>query len=446
VRQWHDLSGRVYPDGTDGIAIQLTAANQPKLITNALNGKPVVRFDGVDDFMHAFFPINELNGLTIFIVSANRSATTPSPAQRAALFWNETAAWGATFLTPAQGAVQARFGTGQTNTNLVYTRPSSIGSGYTRTAAIHSGTTEALYVNGVLVQTATGRRATLSGIQETLLLGRGLNNTAFNGDIAEILVYVNGLNEIQRQQVESYLQLKYFSSSPTSTPTPTSGPTATPTRTPTSGPTSTPTRTPTSGPTATPTRTPTSGPTSTPTPTPSGGSAFQEQSGQVVMEAENFAESVSRNNQSWIKRTDIAGSVGTGFMRAEPDSGVTTDDTTYPTTRPELRYRVQINTPGTYYVWLRGYATDDSNNSVHVGLNGQATASADKISTSTFNSWTWIKSTRDGPVATLNISSAGLHTINLWMREDGFRVDRVLLTTNSSLTPSGNGPVESPRQ
>jgi PKD repeat protein len=434
VRQWRDLSGRVYPDGTDGIAIQLTTANQPKLITNALNGKPVVRFDGVDDFMHSFFPINELNGLTIFIVSANRSATTPSPAQRAALFWNETAAWGATFLTPAQGAVQARFGTGQTNTNLVYTRPSSIGSAYTRTAAIHSGTTETLYVNGVLVQTVTGRRATLSGIQDTLLLGRGLSNTAFNGDIVEVIVYSRSLSDAERQQVESYLQQKYFPSGSTATPAATSGPTATPTRTPTSGPT------------ATPTRTPTSGPTSAPTATPSGGSAFQEQSGQVVMEAEHFAESVNRNSQSWIKRTDTAGSVGTGFMRAEPDSGATTDDTNYPTTRPELRYRVQISTPGTYYVWLRGYATDDSNNSVHVGLNGQAVASADKISTSTFNSWTWIQSTRDGPVATVNISSAGLYTINLWMREDGFRVDRVLLTTNSSLTPSGNGPAESPRQ
>jgi hypothetical protein len=323
---------------------------------------------------------------------------------------------------PAQGAVQARFGTGQTNTNLVYTRPSSIGSAYTRTSAMHSGTTETLYVNGAVVQTATGRRTTLSGIQNTALLGRGLSNTAFSGDIVEVIVYSRNLSDAERQQVENYLQQTYFPS----------------------GATATPTRTPTSGPTATPTRTPTSTPTSTPT--PSSGSAFQEQGGQVVMEAENFTDSTSRNSQSWIKRTDIAGSVGTGFMRVEPDTGAAIDDTNYPTTRPELRYRVQISTPGTYYVWLRGYATDDSNNSVHVGLNGQAAASADKISTSTFNGWAWIQSTRDGPVATVNISSAGLHTISIWMREDGFRVDRVLLTTNSSLTPSGNGPAESPRQ
>ncbi len=55
---------------------------------------------------------------------------------------------------------------------------------------------------------------------------------------------------------------------PTSTPTPTFTPTATPTPTPTFTPTSTPTPTPTFTPTSTPTPTPTSTPTPTPTDTP----------------------------------------------------------------------------------------------------------------------------------------------------------------------------------
>ena len=39
----------------------------------------------------------------------------------------------------------------------------------------------------------------------------------------------------------------------------------------------------------------------------------------------------------------------------------------------------------------------------------------------------------DGPVATLNVTTAGLHTINVWMREDGARIDRVLLTNSRDL-------------
>ena len=51
----------------------------------------------------------------------------------------------------------------------------------------------------------------------------------------------------------------------------------------------------------------------------------------------------------------------------------------------------------------------------------------------------------DGPVATINVTSAGLHTIHIWMREDGFRFDKLLLTTNQGYTPGGAGPAESPR-
>ncbi|MCP4408570.1 MAG: hypothetical protein GY807_12555, partial [Gammaproteobacteria bacterium] len=43
------------------------------------------------------------------------------------------------------------------------------------------------------------------------------------------------------------------------------------------------------------------------------------------------------------------------------------------------------------------------------------------------------------------IPSVGVHTINVWMREDGTVFDKLVLTTNAGFTPSGNGPAESPR-
>jgi len=47
-------------------------------------------------------------------------------------------------------------------------------------------------------------------------------------------------------------------------------------------------------------------------------------------------------------------------------------------------------------------------------------------------------------VATVNITTTGVHTLNLWMREDGFVIDKLLLTTNASYMPSGTGVTESP--
>jgi N-acetylneuraminic acid mutarotase/fibronectin type 3 domain-containing protein len=173
--------------------------------------------------------------------------------------------------------------------------------------------------------------------------------------------------------------------------------------------------------------------------------AYLEQGGQVVLEAERYAAQVGRSGKAWVARTDQAGFAGTGAMVAEPDgSGTTVINTGYVTTSPELRYRVSFATAGTYHVWVRAWAANDDNNSVHVGLNGQAVASADRLSTTQYGNWAWFKSTLDGPVATLPVASPGEHVINVWMREDGFRIDRLLLTTDSGLVPSGPGPAESP--
>lgn len=228
---------------------------------------------------------------------------------------------------------------------------------------------------------------------------------------------------------------------PTNTPAP---PTNTPTLTPTTDPNAyppppQPTDDPYPGP-GTPTWTPS--PTLTPSPVPTG--PFQEQGGQVVFEAEHYANIISRSGHAWNTQTAVAGYVGSGFMRAEPNDGANID-TSYTTTSPELQYQVQFASTGTYYVWLRSENDAGTDDSVHVGLDGQAVSTADRMSLSTRLAWAWFQGTMDGPVATLTIASAGQHTINVWMREDGFRLDRLLLTTSATFVPSGNGPAESPR-
>ena len=77
-----------------------------------------------------------------------------------------------------------------------------------------------------------------------------------------------------------------------------------------------------------------------------------------------------------------------------------------------------------------------------MGIDGTAPASADRITgfTAAFG---WSKNTMDAVVATINVTSTGLHTINVWMREDGIVLDKLVLTSNASFTPTGNGPAES---
>lgn len=104
---------------------------------------------------------------------------------------------------------------------------------------------------------------------------------------------------------------------------------------------------------------------------------------------------------------------------------------------------MRFGTTGTYQVWIRGFGAG-SRDRTHAGLDGTGPASADRISGfgSTLG---WSKTTLDRAVATINVTRAGLHTVNLWMREDGFQVDKIVLTRSTSVVPSGAGPSERSR-
>lgn len=174
--------------------------------------------------------------------------------------------------------------------------------------------------------------------------------------------------------------------------------------------------------------------------------AFQESNGQVVIEAEHFDANISRNSKTWTQETQTAGFSGEAYLTALPNTG-TTNSSGYTTNSPELQYHVNFTTTGTYYVWVRGYGPTTADDSIHAGVDGTAPSSADKISSSVFLSgFNWSQDTMDGSPARLTISSPGVHVVQLWMREDGFKVDKLLFTTSTSSTPPlGVGPTESQR-
>jgi hypothetical protein len=151
---------------------------------------------------------------------------------------------------------------------------------------------------------------------------------------------------------------------------------------------------------------------------------FQESGGQVVMETEHFTGNTAQGGHSWASEADANASGGQA-LRSTPDNG-TAVDTGYVTGSPRLDFRVLFATTGTYQVWVRGRAggsTVGTSDSVHAGIDGAAIASADRINAFTA-SFGWTRSTLDGVNATLSVASTGVHTINLWMREDGFVADR----------------------
>ena len=163
----------------------------------------------------------------------------------------------------------------------------------------------------------------------------------------------------------------------------------------------------------------------------------------MSIEAEHFDGQAAQGGHSWTPVTP-PGASGSA-LAATPDNGALLN-TGYTTGSPRLDYQVNFVKTGVHYLWVRGagplgMGDDDS---CHAGLDGQAIGTSDRIG-SPGTSLIWLNSTMDGPVATINVASTGVHTVNLWMREDGFVADKLVVTTNANFFPTGNGPAESLR-
>lgn len=160
----------------------------------------------------------------------------------------------------------------------------------------------------------------------------------------------------------------------------------------------------------------------------------------VVAEAEDYLLNLAQGGATWTS-VSPSGAVDGVAMQALPNSG-TTVNAGYATNSPRLDFLVNFVRTGTHYIWVRGQGSGTGDRTLHAGLDGVATASADRMNGFS-SSWAWSKGTLDGTPATVLVTNTGLHIVNLWMREDGFIADRLLLTTNGNYTPSGNGPAGS---
>jgi hypothetical protein len=165
--------------------------------------------------------------------------------------------------------------------------------------------------------------------------------------------------------------------------------------------------------------------------------AFPQAEPRIVLEAED-GKPVKKDKMEWVKVTEPAGFSGTGAMKAMPNEDVLVDED-FVGNVPRLDFEVEFPKAGVYVVWVRGQGETDEDNSCHVGLDGKHVPSADRIADFT-SEWSWVKDTKDGEDATLKIDAPGKRTLNVWMREDGFVIDRILLTTDKAYVPEGKGP------
>lgn len=167
--------------------------------------------------------------------------------------------------------------------------------------------------------------------------------------------------------------------------------------------------------------------------------AFEFFAERVVVEAEEFDANTPRGAHAWQPVAGGEGTVG-GAMQAMPPNQLTID-TNIASTSPRLDYQINFPEAGEHIIWVRGKGVAGSvptSDSLHVGLNGVVQGGADRM-TSFGADWTWSSDTMDGTdgafEARFTVPSAGVHTVNLYMREDGLAIDRFFISNSSDVRP-----------
>lgn len=202
-------------------------------IPNAINGKPAVRIEGSWMMFPDTLQLGGLTGMTIMVVARDmdnygwRSGL--GDAHTASLiYWPNMH----TMLTLRSNEVAYGFHSPDTSPThygraVVYT---NIHDRFQLVTARKSGTTHELFLNSTRVHQAGVSNEELSDNSRAhgeyeYWIGRGFgsftaDNTGWKGDIAELIVFTNGISESERAVLENYLESKYRLSGRPTAPAP----------------------------------------------------------------------------------------------------------------------------------------------------------------------------------------------------------------------------------
>lgn len=105
------------------------------------------------------------------------------------------------------------------------------------------------------------------------------------------------------------------------------------------------------------------------------------------------------------------------------------------TESPGVEYELMFEQAGTYYLWVKGKG-ESGGASVIPGLDGRPlTEDADYMGFFP-GEFSWLGGLHEsGNRTVLQIDSAGKHSVTFWMREDGFRLEKFLVTSNAGFIP-----------
>ena len=172
----------------------------------------------------------------------------------------------------------------------------------------------------------------------------------------------------------------------------------------------------------------------------SDGDHFATINQSLSLESESAMNIFSGDGPEWAVSSAESNYSGTGYMTSSADGF----DAGNQTTGSRLSWDVEFDTNGTYWVWVRMQQHGENSNAIHIGLDGVSqTVSQGGISTNS-SGWNWASGYGNqsmGLRATIEVSTPGRHSVDVWVKESGLDLDRIELTKSQSWLPPNVDPV-----
>ena len=215
VTDWADQS----PNLND--AAQRTPGEEPLLVSNAINGKPVLRFDGADDYLEIpnSASLQPLSGdWTVFFVGQRRPGSQGDfPQIIGSRPWVAGLDKGWSVSMDGAGLVASHYADGSTGHDVPQVRAASaLSLSSAQVWQVEENRTAGrtrFFTAGLLDRAATTAMpsGTIDQV-DPIRIGReigGANNRRASMDLAEVLVYGSALGDADRESVTVYLSSKY---------------------------------------------------------------------------------------------------------------------------------------------------------------------------------------------------------------------------------------------
>ena len=210
ISSWKDRSGNSRNAAT------IVGQSAGVLVTNQINGKSVIRFTRINDNTGTFYNVPGLDirataNPIVTIFSVYKQGT-QSPGGPQGVWGCDDGNWDRFFLS---SWIAGSLNNGLASMGPAYSGTATNGSGIPGvinllTAVYNHQVVNGsrIYFNGLLNATFTDQ-TDATAAQTSLRIGFDGDNSAFNGDIAEMIVYNRALSACEIRQVNQYLNIKY---------------------------------------------------------------------------------------------------------------------------------------------------------------------------------------------------------------------------------------------